>query len=211
MAYIYVLVAIDQRVSISNFSSSTKSMKQLLYLLLLTILACQPKTEKQIISIQQSDTAGSQELKPYVLKENEGEELKDIRGRTLTLKVSPESGAENLSAWTQYMPKGQGVTEHRHDKTEEILYVKHGNGIAIVNGDSVKIEEGSTIFIPPGTWHAVYNPNDSMNIFFIASPQGLEKLIRRIGSPPGKPLKSLTEKQRDSIGEASDSKTKKIH
>jgi quercetin dioxygenase-like cupin family protein len=186
-------------------------MKQLLYVLLLTIPACQSKTERQTITTKRPDSTGTQETKAYVLKENEGEELKDIRGRTLTMKISPESGAKNFSAWTQYMPKGQGVTEHRHDKTEEILYVKHGNGIAIVNGDSVKIEEGSTIFIPPGTWHAVYNPNDSMNIFFIASPQGLEKLIRRIGSPPGTPLKTLTEEQRDSIGEVSDSKTKKTH
>ena len=45
----------------------------------------------------------------------------------------------------------------------------------------------------------------------IAAPQGLEKLIRRIGSPPGTPFKNLTEQQRDSIGEISDSKVKKTH
>ena len=184
-------------------------MKQLWHFLLVANFACQSDTQKPSDNSKQSDNNRSDEKKAYILKENEGEVLNDVRGRTLTMKVSPESGAANVSAWTQYMPKGTGVTEHRHDKTEEILYVKHGHGIAIVNGDSVDIEEGSTIFIPPGVWHAVQNPNDSMNIFFMASPQGLEKLIRRIGSPPGAPLKTLTEQQRDSIGEVSDSKVKK--
>ena len=81
--------------------------------------------------------------------------------------------------------------------------------MAIIDGDTIDVHEGSTMFIPPGTWHGIENPNDSMTILFMVTPQGLEKLFRGIGSPPGVPLKKLTSQQLDSIEIAADSKAKK--
>lgn len=81
--------------------------------------------------------------------------------------------------------------------------------MAIINGDTIDIEEGTILVIPPGNWHGIENPNDSMDILFMVTPQGLEKLFRGIGSPPGVPLKELTKEQLDSIEIAADSKAKK--
>ena len=89
----------------------------------------------------------------------------------MIIKVSPETGAAHFTMGTTELPKGSNIVLHRHDHGEEILFVHRGNGIALVDGDSVNISEGSTLFIPPGTWHGVRNPNDWMNILFIVTPR----------------------------------------
>ena len=133
----------------------------------------------------------------------------DDQGRTNIIKVSPESGAVHLTMGLELHPKGAGTIVHRHDHTEEILFVHRGSGKAIINCDTMNISEGATLFIPPGVWHGIDNPDDSISILFTTTPQGLEKFFRAIGSPPGVPLKKWTEQQMDSIERISDSRAKK--
>ncbi len=167
-------------------------MKILLYFLLVTLWACQSRTKKTKTT---EETNHKHEPKGYVLQKNEGEVLNDPRGRTMIIKVSPETGAAHLSMGATEMPKGSNIVVHRHEHSEEILFVHRGKGIALVDNDSINISEGSTLFIPPGTWHGVRNPNDSMNILFIITPQGQEKVFRALASPPG----VWTQAQIDSI------------
>lgn len=186
-------------------------MKKTILLFLLpaiTMIACKQQTEKNKPA---NETKPSLENKgdAYVLHEYEGEALLDGQGRTTYLKVSPETGGVHLSVGMTHMPKGSGALIHRHDHTEEILFAHQGTGFAIINGDTIKIKKGTTLFIPPGTWHGIENPDDSMSILYVTTPPGLEKLFRGFGSPPGVPLKKLTEQQMDSIERVSDSKAKK--
>ncbi len=165
---------------------ATIIMKIILYILLVTLWSCQSQTKKaKIISGRDTIDETKHKTQGYVLQKNEGEVLNDPRGRTIIIKVSPESGAAHLSMGATEMPKGAGIFVHRHDHAEEILFVHRGNGFALINGDSIAISEGSTLFIPPGTWHGVKNPNDSMNILFILTPQGQEKIFRALAAPPG--------------------------
>jgi quercetin dioxygenase-like cupin family protein len=167
------------------------------------IFACKQKTENEI------KPAAENKSKAYILHKDEGEVTMDDQGRTNIIKVSPESGAVHLTVGLELHPKGAGTLVHRHDKTEEILFVHRGSGRAIINNDTINIAEGATLFIPPGTWHGIENPDDSISIFFTTTPQGLEKLFRGIGSPPGVPLKKWTAQQMDSIERVSDSKARK--
>jgi mannose-6-phosphate isomerase-like protein (cupin superfamily) len=181
-------------------------MKKEIILILLPgiiLIACQQKAENEIKPSVENKS------KPYILHKDEGEVSIDGQGRTNIIKASPESGAAHLTVGLELHPKGAGTLVHRHDKTEEVLFVHRGSGKAIINEDTVNIAEGSTLFIPPGTWHGIENPDDSISIFFTTTPQGLEKLFRGIGSPPGVPLKKLTAQQLDSIERVSDSKARK--
>ena len=161
---------------------ATISMKYVLYLLLLTSCTSQAQTKKSATNVQHGHM---HESKGYVLNKSEGEILNDLRGRKMIIKVSPERGAAHLTMGTTEMPKGTGIFIHRHEHAEEILFVHRGNGFAVIEGDSVAISEGATLYIPPGTWHGVNNPTDSMNILFIVTPQGQEKIFRALAAPPG--------------------------
>jgi len=184
-------------------------MKHLCFILSLIFIGCQPankEQEKNVTPEIEVEAKNKNSSKAYVLQNNEGEVLLDNRGRPNIIKVSPETGANHLTFGVQQMPAGSGIITHRHDETEEILFVHEGSGIAIINGDTVKIKKGATLFIPPGTSHGIQNPNDSMDILFVTTPQGLEKLFRGFGSSPGDPFKDLTKQQIDSIEKISDSK-----
>jgi len=171
---------------------TTSIMKTMLFFLVITFWACQSQNK-----VTNTNTTFYQKhkTKAYVLQKNEGEVLKDPRGRTMIIKVSPETGSAHLAMGSTEMPKGSNIVMHRHDIAEEILFVHRGNGMAIIDGDSINISEGSTLFIPPGTWHGVNNPDDSMNILFIVTPQGQEKVFRALAAPPG----TWTTAQIDSI------------
>jgi uncharacterized RmlC-like cupin family protein len=65
----------------------------------------------------------------------------------------------------------------------------------------VPVESGTTIYIPPGTWHGLRNTGDepSRILWVVTSGAGrgtqLEKFFREIGTPPGTDAKPLTAEQ----------------
>lgn len=56
---------------------------------------------------------------------------------------------------------GLEVAEHRHDDSEEWLYVLAGNGILTSQGRTVPLSAGDTVRIPRGVPHAFKVPMDS--------------------------------------------------
>lgn len=186
-------------------------MKKITFFFLLSaiIIGCGKKSETKTEEQNDSKPKIENKGKAYILHKYEGEVTMDGQGRTNIIKASPESGAVHLTVGLELHPKGSGTIVHRHDHTEEILFVHRGSGKAIIEDDTINVSAGSTLFIPPGIWHGIENPDDSIHILFATTPQGLEKLFRGIGSPPGMPLKKLTAQQMDSIEKVSDSKARK--
>lgn len=145
---------------------------------------------------------------PYALKRDEGEILYDRRGRTNIIKVSPRTGSESFAMGTQDMPPGTGILVHKHDRTEEILYVNEGSGTLLLGDERIQVEADTTVWIPPGTWHGIENPKGHMHVLWFVAPPGLDGFFRGIGWPPGEKPKALSPDEIDQIGKQHDSVTR---
>ncbi len=178
-------------------------MRNTTILIGLTLLAlhnsCSPTPQEA------SPVAESSGRDGYVLGLDEGEILEDSRGRTTVIKVSPETGATDLAWMSTEMPPGSDLLVHRHDRAEEVLFVHKGSGTVILGDERLEVEEGSTIFVPPGTWHGMENPDDHVHLEFVVSPPGLDSWFREMFWHPGEEPKHLTPEQISEIAQKHDS------
>ena len=143
------------------------------------------------VSAQQTGderTLESRSSAPYVLSRGEGEVLTDRQGRTTIIKVSPETGSELLAMGTQDLPAGSQIRVHKHDRTEEILYVTEGTGTLVLGDRRIEVEGHTTVWVPPGTWHGVESPDSDMHILWFVTPPGLDEFFREMfWGPDGQP------------------------
>ena len=151
-----------------------------------------------------SDSVGDSE--PYILTKDEGEILTDRQGRTTRVKVSPKTGSRYLAMGTQEFPAGSSTLIHKHDHTEEILYITEGSGTLVLGDERFTIQPDTTVWVPPGTWHGVEKVDSNMHVLWIVTPPGLENFFRKMFWLPGYEPKQLTpqeiaeiEQQHDSI------------
>lgn len=131
-------------------------------------------------------------VNPYVLEFNAGEVLLDSQGRTTSITVSPDTGSTSLAFWTTDLPAGSDIIVHRHDRTEEILFVHRGSGELIVGDEVVQVEEGATIYVPRGTYHGMKPQEGDMTIAFVSTPPDLVNFFRALGWHEGEEPKVLT-------------------
>lgn len=113
----------------------------------------------------------------YVIKSDEGELLPDIAS---IVKVSPETGSQNLITLVQKMKPGGGTGLHYHQQADEVFYVIEGTGTAILGDTSYKIESGDLIFIPKNIDHKIRNndPSGFLKILFFMDNPALLKSFR---------------------------------
>jgi quercetin dioxygenase-like cupin family protein len=86
-----------------------------------------------------------------------------------SFKVSPEVGSRRLSMVVQPLPTGKRIGVHMHERDEEVFFVHRGKGTVILDDKRTPVEEGSVVFIPPGTWHG-FEANDDMQLVWLISP-----------------------------------------
>lgn len=138
-------------------------------------------------------TTGQDEAsEPYAVGFDDGEVLLDDQGRTTSIAVSPETGSTDLAFWTTELPAGSDIILHRHDRTEEILFIHRGSGMLIVGDERVPVQEGTTIFVPRGTYHGMEPQENDLTIVFVATPPGLVNFFRALGWHEGEEPKVLT-------------------
>jgi mannose-6-phosphate isomerase-like protein (cupin superfamily) len=88
---------------------------------------------------------------------------------------------------------GGNLSEHRHERSEEIGYLISGEGVIKrrVDGDlkEVSLRAGNVWYIPPSAWHAVRNTGtEPLVMVFMTIPnheKGLLSFFRKIGTAPG--------------------------
>ena len=56
-----------------------------------------------------------------------------------------------------------------HEKDEEVFFVHKGKGIVILDDKRITVDEGSVVYIPPGTWHG-FKAGDDMQLVWLISP-----------------------------------------
>jgi len=60
---------------------------------------------------------------------------------------------------------------HSHPNGEEVIYIIHGSGRVLVEGDVAPVRAGSTVLFPTGAVHMLHNTGpDEMKVICFFSP-----------------------------------------
>lgn len=69
------------------------------------------------------------------------------------------------------IPVGGDIGEETHQNTDQMLFFIDGDGEAILNGESRKVEEDDVVFVPAGTTHNFKNTGDEdLKLFTVYAP-----------------------------------------
>ena len=138
----------------------------------------------------------------FILQPEEGEVLRmgGPPGGQVIIKIDPaKTGSSQMVMGIQYV-EGE-IPLHQHEHEEELLFVHQGQGIGMLGDQRVPVQAGTTIYIPPGTWHGFQNTADGASqIIWVVTPGSgeqtqLEHFFREVGAPPGTEVQSLTPEQ----------------
>ena len=184
----------------------TIKIASVLLLLALISTACQPAQEsaETATALSQPDV-GTEAAEAYILGIDEGETLINDQGHTTYIKVSPETGSTSMAWMATDMPPGSDIIVHRHDRAEEVLFLHKGSGTFILGEERVDVQEGATIYVPPGTWHGMENPDEHVHIVFAVSPFGLENFFREMMWHPGEEPKQFSSEEISELARLHDS------
>jgi uncharacterized cupin superfamily protein len=98
-------------------------------------------------------------------------------GRYMRWLVNAERlGAQHLSVCTIRVAPGEKVRPaHAHPNGEELIYIIHGSGRVVVDGDVEAVKEGAAVLFPQGSVHMLQNTggDDMKVICFFAPPSNL--------------------------------------
>ncbi|MFA5052698.1 MAG: cupin domain-containing protein [Parcubacteria group bacterium] len=102
----------------------------------------------------------------YIVKNIEQDTLKNDNFRKI-LYTAPHSQLVLMSL----LPKEE-IGEETHDDRDQFFRVEAGKGLAVLNGISHEIEDGSAIVIPAGTLHNIINASETekLKVYTIYSP-----------------------------------------
>jgi len=86
---------------------------------------------------------------------------------------SPDNGSEQMTVAISKVPPGGMLPWHIHEKSEEIIYVMQGEGIASHESlkDPIRIYSGITLYMPRGKKHCIENKgSNEMRLYCTFSP-----------------------------------------
>jgi len=116
-------------------------------------------------------------------------------GGKLQIFMDAESHPHASASFAKYeLGVGGALPEHKHNKTEEIVYFLFGEGIVITYDNEKRIEtpvkEGAVWYIAPGEYHSIINTgNEALKLVFAIIPNdkdGLLSFFKIVGAAPGK-------------------------
>lgn len=143
-----------------------------------------------------TDSASSASAKVTIIGPEEGEKYSFRDGRHVLLKVSKEAGANELFMGQETLPGNTAIPVHSHDGYEEIIFIHSGDAVVRLGEEEIPVEEGTTIFIPPGAWHAVGNHGDAdTKMLFIFPETNMAEFFRALGKPKDGDHPELTSEQ----------------
>ncbi len=97
------------------------------------------------------------------------------------LLTEGQFGSERLAITWVDCPPGSHQELHRHDTQEQVYVIVRGRGVMIVEGDEREVAEGTLVYIPPRSDHAIRNTSDEMMCYVSAtSPPFDSALVRAL-------------------------------
>ena len=154
-----------------------------------------------LISLPQFSFANHSNKKGIVRNADEGETYFVRENTPITIKVSKKKdGVDSVAICTEEIPLSGGIPIHKHLNNDEFFFFHKGNGTFILDEQEFTVNEGSTAFVPRGTWHGLKNTGNELLVFtFGFSPAGFEDFFRQIGTLKGTPFKTKTHDEVASI------------
>jgi len=77
------------------------------------------------------------------------------------LHVSESSGARALCVMEQWCAPGTGAPTHTHFDAEEAITVLDGVAEVWIDGETARVEAGSSVVLPAGSFHGFRNDGDT--------------------------------------------------
>ncbi len=97
------------------------------------------------------------------------------------LLTEGQFGSERLAITWVDCPPGSLQGLHRHDTHEQVYVIVRGRGVMIVGGDEKEVAEGTLVYVPPRSDHAIRNTSDEMMCYISAtSPPFDSALVRAL-------------------------------
>ena len=91
---------------------------------------------------------------------------------SLTWLASAEISDSDLTVGRVVIKPGQSNPRHCHDNCEEVLYLLHGSLRHSFADESIDMQAGDTLVVPPGVMHNAINTGDIDADMIVAYSEG---------------------------------------
>lgn len=96
-----------------------------------------------------------------------------FRDQNFTILIHGDDTDDAFSVLDYEAPEGVGPPPHRHDFAE-YFYVLEGKMTVEIEGESVEVSAGESVYIPPGAAHAPRS-GGRLRLLGVAIPAGIEQ------------------------------------
>jgi mannose-6-phosphate isomerase-like protein (cupin superfamily) len=93
--------------------------------------------------------------------------------RPHVLMDAGELGSRNLSVNWLEVPSGASEELRSHEEAEQVYVVASGSGSMAATGDTLRLEQGDLVLIPPATDHSVANDGSDVLILVAVQSPGV--------------------------------------
>lgn len=76
---------------------------------------------------------------------------------------------EQLSVIEEFMPPGAAEIRHHHQKAQQFFYIVSGEVLMEVEGETMLLQAGCGVRVPPGKRHQIRNPSSTPVRFLVIS------------------------------------------
>ena len=121
-------------------------------------------------------------MEATVYRRGEGEQIGGPT--TVTIKATGEQtdGSFYLGE-VELQPGFPGPPPHRHRRLHDMFYVLEGSLTMRVGDESLELEPGGFVCVPPGVVHTFSNPSDApVRMLNFNTPAGWENYMRELGT-----------------------------
>jgi mannose-6-phosphate isomerase-like protein (cupin superfamily) len=85
------------------------------------------------------------------------------------LLAEGQFGSQHLCiTWVECQP-GSEQARHRHPAQEQVYVVVRGQGVMLVGDEERTVSQGTMVFVPPGTEHAIRNTGSELLVYVSAT------------------------------------------
>jgi len=118
-------------------------------------------------------------------------------GLAYIVKVDCESvGSTDLFLSYEELPVGSAIRPHHHPHMDEILIIRSGSGVAVLDGKETAVSAGATVYIAPSTVVALRNTGTGpLSVAFVFPHTGYGTYLREWSVVDGEPVRPLTESE----------------